>query len=149
MFHLAVTGGPPDPSGFCGVYVFSNFAKLSVTLSVRRSSPPAPPVEIDETMTSPKVSLRYSSGLPPALRTVKIAAGATLPSQQNLISVGLDESTYLVTLMSLTFTLPAPPPVPTCVEPDWVIPQLHESTSISPACFESVASPLTSPNFKN
>ena len=34
--------------------------------------------------------------------------------------------------MSCTLTLPVPPPVAVCIEPDWVIPQLHATTSMSP-----------------
>ena len=39
-----VAGASPEPSSFCGVYSTSTLEKLSVTFSVRRSSPPEPPV---------------------------------------------------------------------------------------------------------
>src|SRR5688500_8458532 len=58
IFHPASTTASPVPVFDCGVYSTLNSAKLSVTFSVNRSSPPLPPVEIDETRTSFIVILR-------------------------------------------------------------------------------------------
>src|SRR5450830_1466993 len=45
-------------------------------------------------------------------------------------------------------TLPAPPPLPVCMEPVWDMPQPHRLISISSRCAWSLDSPLMSPNFK-
>src|SRR5688500_1061377 len=118
IFHPASIAASPLPSAFCGVYSTLNSAKLRVTFSVRRSSPPLPPVETDVTRTSFMVILRYSSAVSPALRTVNTPSSKCLPLQHAITSVGEPLSTYLVIDKSCTLTLPAPPPLPTCVVPD-------------------------------
>src|SRR6185437_8455764 len=137
--------GSPVPSFFCGVYSTLNSAKLSETFSVRRSSPPLPPPVTEVMMRSLMVILRYSSGFSPALRTVSSASGKCLPLQQAFMRLGLDLSRYLVNERSCTLTLPAPAPVPRCVVPLWLMPQLHARTSISSLCFLSTDSPFRSP----
>src|SRR4051794_25892449 len=96
MFHDTGTVGPAVPSFFWLVYSTVTWPKFNETFSVTRSWPPEPPVEIDETMRSFMETLRYSTGVPPALRTVSFASLKCLPLQQNLIKFGDDESTYFV-----------------------------------------------------
>src|SRR5262249_4403704 len=62
---------------------------------------------------------------------------------------GLLLSMYLVKLTSCTLTLPAPAPPPVCAEPEFDMPQLQASTSISSLCVLSLASPLSSPILMN
>src|SRR5687767_318066 len=96
------------------------------------------------------VILRYSSAVPPALRTVKMVSfSMCVPSQHILKSVGVALSMYLVIVRSCSWTLPAPPPPPMPAEPDCDAPQLHDKTSISPLCLLSVDSPLMSPILMN
>src|SRR5471032_2264155 len=88
----------------------------------------------------------YSTWLsPPALRTVSLTLSMCLPLSQCIIRFGEDLSTYLVSDRSWMFTLPAPPPPPTCMLPDWLMPQLQFSTSISSLWALSWDSPLMSP----
>src|SRR5574342_683050 len=65
------------------------------------------------------------------------------------MSTGEDLSMYFVNEMSWTVTLPAPAPVPWCVVPDWLNPQLQARTSISSLWAESTDSPLMSPILMN
>src|SRR5262245_13788691 len=58
------------------------------------------------------------------------------------ISLGVASSIRLPMDRSLKETLPAPPPPPPGGAGGDVIPQLHDRTSISPACLESFDSPL-------
>src|SRR3984893_13100278 len=106
-------------------------AKLRVTFSVRRSSPPDPPVEIEVISTSSTLILRYSTGFSPALRTTRVASLKCLPSQQAKASFGVEESTHFVKLMSWTLHLPAPAPPPTCADPELLIPHDQANTSMS------------------
>src|SRR5262245_36505003 len=140
---------PSPPLSACSVYSTLTLAKLSVTFSVSRSSPPEPPVDTEVISTSFSVSTRYSSGVSPALRTTSLASGKCLPLQQASMRSGDDLSMYFEIFTSCTFTLPAPAPLPTWAEPEFDIPQLHERTSMSSLCFESFDSPFTSPSFKN
>src|SRR5207244_10770127 len=104
MFQPASTAASPEPSGFCGVYSVLNSAKLSVTFSVRRSSPPLPPVDTEAISTSFIVILRYSSGFSPALRTVSKASLKCFPLQQESCKLADALSTYLVMDKSFTLT---------------------------------------------
>src|SRR5215203_309075 len=106
MFQPAFFEASPEPSGFWGVYSYSNFEKFNVTFSVRRSSPPLPPVLTDDTIQSESLILMYSRGLSPALRTVSSASPMCLPEQHWAISAWLALSMYLVNDISCTFTLP-------------------------------------------
>ncbi|MNE95211.1 hypothetical protein D3C80_1932680 [compost metagenome] len=88
----------------------------------------------------------YSTWLsPPALRTVSLTLSMCLPLAQCIIRFGDALSTYLVRDRSWTLTLPAPPPLPTCMLPDWDMPQLQFRTSISSLWALSMDSPLMSP----
>src|SRR5690242_3885444 len=100
-------------------------------------------------MAVSSVILRYSSAVPPALRTVRTLVPMCVPSQHILKRVGLDLSMYLVIVKSCSWTLPAPPPPPMPDVPACVAPQLHDNTSISFLCLSSVDSPLTSPILMN
>src|ERR1700742_1847843 len=62
--------------------------------------------------------------------------------------LGVALSVYFVTDKFCTDTLPPPPPDPRCIVPDWVMPQLHDNTSISFLCTESSDSPCTEPSFR-
>src|SRR5580765_2528083 len=85
--------------------------------------------------------MRYSSGLSPALRTVRVASGMCWPLQQHSASSGDALLMYIVKEKSCTLHLPEPAPPPTCAEPELPTCQDHESTSISPPCFLSRDSP--------
>src|SRR3989338_4917607 len=100
--------------------------------SIRRSSLPEPPVLSEEISTSSRLMIRYSTWeSPPALRTVRVTLGTCLPLEQCIIRLGVALSTNLVSDISWMLTLPAPPPVPVCMLPDWDMHQLQLSTSIS------------------
>src|SRR5690606_34225520 len=131
------------------VYSTLNLAKFSVTFSVRRSSPPEPPVCTADTSTSVSVILMYSRGRSPALRTVSLASLMCVPLHAATIRAVELESTHLVSEISCTLTLPAPAPVPAWAVPDWLRPQLQASTSISSACLSSYDSLLISPILMN
>src|SRR5689334_11996883 len=99
---------------------------------------------------SPSLSLilMYSNGLPPpAFRMVSWADWKCLPLQHSLMRFGDDLSAYFTKERSPTATLPEPPPVPECAEPDCRMDQLHERTSISSLCEASTDSPLMSSIF--
>ena len=143
MFQVVVIAAPPEPSAFCGVYAYENWPKFSVTTSVWRSSLAAVASETEEISTFCNVMTMYTSGVAPALRSVSVAFVNGVPSQHFCNSTGLAVSTNFVNDRSCTFTLPAPLPLPVWVVPDWVRPQLQESTSIAPLNLESADSPLT------
>src|SRR5258706_5348221 len=144
---ISPPSGPPFLA--CGWYFTWNLAKLRVTFSVSLSSPPEPPVETDVINTSVKVILQYSRGLSPALRTTSSALGKCLPLQPYWMRLGVDLSIHFVNEKSWTMTLPAPPPTPTCVSPEFAMAQLQARTSISPLCLASPDSPLRSPILMN
>src|SRR3712207_5187177 len=102
--------------------MYLNLPKLSRTCSVSRSSPCEPPVPICAMMMFSSSIVMYSSGFSPALRQMILPLGMCLPLQHHVIIVGDALSMYLVTVMSSTFTLPAPEPPPTCVLPVCVRP---------------------------
>src|SRR5215510_6063203 len=150
IFGLA----PAPPFWSCCVYSTLTFAKLSVTFSVSRSSPPDPPVETDATRISSSLMITYSSGLPPeALRTVNCAFLMCVPLQQDSMSSGDARSIYFVNDRSWTLTLPEPAPLPRWADPELLMPQLQARTLISSLWLglflPSVASPLMPSSFKN
>src|SRR3569623_1330981 len=150
MFQAADITDPGAPVLSWGVLSRLTLAKFSVTLSVIRSPPPAPPVETFETIRSCILIFRYSTAdLPPALRTVSSADLKCVPLQQALIRLVVVVSMFFMNDRSCTFTLPAPPPVAEWVVPDCDMPQLHERTWISLGCESSMLSPLRSSIFKN
>ena len=69
---------PGLPSGFCGVYSTTKFAKAKVTNSV--SSPPEPLVLTLVISTSLNLYCKNSNGLSPDLLTVSFASGMIVPS---------------------------------------------------------------------
>src|SRR5262245_567958 len=140
---------PLEPSLFCVQYSHFTFAKLIVTFSVRRSSPPLPPVETALTRTFSKSYSRYSRGFSPALRTMSWALAMCLPDAQAYSSSALDLSIHLVIEMSWKLALPDPAPSPICALPELLRPQLHASTSIASLCVPSCDSPLMGSSFKN
>src|SRR6516162_11735922 len=91
----------------------------------------------------------YSTGFPPALRTVSNASEKCFPLQQLSIRLGELLSTYLVKLRSCTLTLPLPAPPPTWAVPLFDIPHDQARTSISLVCTLSCDSPLTPSSCKN
>src|SRR4029450_12961458 len=145
IFGLA----PAPPFWSCCVYSTLTFAKLSVTFSVSRSSPPDPPVETDATRMSSSLMIRYSSAFSPALRTVNCAFAMCLPLQLDSMRSGVATSMYLVSDRSCTFTLPEPAPPPRGADPELLMPQLHARTAISSLCLLSTDSPLMPSSFRN
>ena len=90
-----------------------------------------------------KLILKYSTGAsPPDLRTVSRPESMWVPFAHFLIRSLDARSTYLVKLMSCTFTLPPPPPVAMCVVPLLDIPQDQPRISILSTWTESCDSPL-------
>src|SRR6476620_7123112 len=85
----------------------------------------------------------------PALRQVSFASLRCLPLAQKRNRVGDDELFRMTKWKSFIETLPPPAPVPCDEVPSWVAPQLKDSISISPGCFESFDSPFTSVIFRN
>src|SRR5262245_46227507 len=150
MSQVARATPLPPPLLSWGLYSTVNLPKFKTTFSVRRSSPPDPPVETDATMTSSSVTFRYSSGAsPPAFRTVSFASFRCLPCSQADMSSGVALSIYFVNDRSCTLTFPDPPPPPWCADPDWVNPQLHARTSIASLFVPSPDSPLIPSIVKN
>src|SRR5690606_5122026 len=65
------------------------------------------------------------------------------------MSTGDARSTYFTIDRSCTLTLPAPPPVPRCVVPVWLMPHDQDSASISSLWALSTDSPLMPSSFRN
>src|SRR6516164_1600386 len=124
------------------------FAKFRVTFSINRSSVPEPPVVMFVMHTVSILTLMYSTGFPPHLRTVSNASLKCFPLQQLSIRLGELLSTYLVKLRCCTLTLPLPAPPPTWAVPLFDIPHDQARTSISLVCTLSFDSPLTLSSFK-
>src|SRR5580704_4899371 len=135
---------PFPPLASWGTYSTFTLAKFKVTFSVKRSSPPEPPVVTEVIRTSCRLILTYSTGsAPPALRTVSSAVSKCVPSQQDSMIWAELLSMYLVTLRSCTLTLPLPAPPPTWAEPLFDIPHDQPRMSISLVCVLSFDSPST------
>src|SRR5262245_58635018 len=81
----------------------------------------------------------------PALRWVIVASLMCCPVAQALRSAGVALSMPWTINRSWKVALPAPPPPPVEVDPEFVTPHENESTSISSLCLESTDSPLMSP----
>src|SRR5919106_1359925 len=96
-------------------------------------------------ITFSRSNFRYSTGFsPPAFRQVSVALLNCLPAITAWARLGEALSTHLVIVRSLTLALPAPPPVPTCIVPVWVAPQLQARTSTCSAKPSALASPFRS-----
>src|SRR5262245_50784267 len=136
-------GVPLPPAAVCVAYSTFTFAKLIVTRSVRRSSPPLPPVEYCVTIALSNEMVRYSSGFSPALRTTILPVFTCLPFAQNSMRFGDAASIHFVTVMSLNFALPEPAPAPACAVPEFARPQFQLRMSILSLYDLSTDSPLT------
>src|SRR5262249_36603985 len=72
--QLIGMAGPAAPFASFGTESECTLAKFRGTFSGRPTSPPEPPVETEATTTSSILILMYSTGDPPALRTVRRAS---------------------------------------------------------------------------
>ena len=85
---------PEPPCWFCTMYSCLTLANDRRTFSRILTSSVALPDGCTMVMTtSVMVIFRYSSGVPPALRTVSLASGACLPVTQYLNRLGVARST--------------------------------------------------------
>ena len=77
--HEKLPFSPLAPLAPCVQYSILILAKLRDTFSVRRSSPPLPPVLTELINMLSNSNVEYSRGFSPALRTVNLALGMCLP----------------------------------------------------------------------
>src|SRR3569623_1654424 len=125
------------PLSSCGWNEYLNLPKCKVTFSVRRSSPPLPPVDTEVTSTPSESSIvRKSVCSPVALVMYSQACSTRAPVQQASSSALEQPSTYFVMEMSCTCALPPlaePPPV--CRSPELLTPHAQARIGTSPLCF--------------
>ena len=107
------------------------------------SSPPEPPMRDrgDDHLLHLDLEIRHGAS-PPALRQVSVTLSNCWPLQHEQQQVRRRRVDLLGDAdRSWTLALPAPPPVPTCIVPDWLTPQLQARTSICSSSPSSCDSP--------
>src|SRR5262245_42711762 len=104
-------------------------------------------VLIDVIRTFWSSMVKYSSGVFPALRTVSLPVSTSLLVRRKVMSVAVAWSTRLTTCSSPIVIRPAAWPVWT--EVAVCNPHDHDTTSISPLCSASPASPVTPCSLRN
>ncbi len=120
-----------------------------MTFSLRRSSFWLRPVPTLEIKTSSILTLTYSTGVPPTLRTVSSArVGGALATAQHQFGRAAVHEFANRDVLDVDFA-PAGTLRPKWAEPLFVIPHDQERTSISLVCTLSLDSPVTPSSLRN